>query len=357
MTNIELQPSDLSKKNGGIHHVFASSTTTATATVTSAASAPVAATSAATTSTTSTANIAQEPPYTPLPPKSSSFDDRDSFRVTSPRASSEEPVSCSRNECELNENTVSNSGNIQDTKDTENNESVAHKNVNQSGSSVFSENVSATSTDTCVPSISMSATPTINVVCAPVVEENNDKCVVVRKLSEFDASGANDSENKTDTRGDDDAAHDAFEGQLAASAESVPLDSLSKQLSLDVQKSAEHSISAEDLSPSMDEYQECCPASEYHYDSATAAGLLAPGCVAPAPTPAPLIAPLAEIETYPVDDEPATTAAPEDEAAAAKQPQKHRKRLSGDSKGEPSSATTKSTEEMHRNDVCPWEDE
>lgn len=350
MTNIELQPSDLSKKNGGIHHVFASSTTTATATVTTAASAPAAATSAATT-TTSTTTIAQEPPSTPLPPKSSSFDDRDSFRVTSSRTSNEEPVSCSRNECELNESTVSNSGNIQDTKDTENNESVAHKNVNPSGSSVFSENVSATSTDSCVPSISMSATPTINVVCAPVVEENNDKCVVVRKLSECDARGANESESK-DALGDE-----AVEGQLTASAESFPLESLSKQLSLDVQKSAEHSISAEDLSPSMDEYQECCPASEYHYDSATAAGLLAPGCVAPAPTPAPLIAPLAEIETYPVDDEPVTAAAPEDEAAAAKQPHKHRKRLSGDSKGEPSSATTKSTEEMHRNDVCPWEDE
>lgn len=82
-------------------------------------------------------------------------------------------------------------------------------------------------------------------------------------------------------------------------------DTTNLQLSLDVKKTDDIPVQQEDLSPSMDEYEECNPTSgDYLYDTITGETLV-PGCVAPAPTPAPLnaFAPLAEIEVDPPDDE------------------------------------------------------
>lgn len=69
------------------------------------------------------------------------------------------------------------------------------------------------------------------------------------------------------------------------------------------------SITVDDLSPTTDEYQECMnfqknvDDDDDEYDLVTDGCNLAPGCVAPTPTPAPSIAPLAEVEIDPPDDE------------------------------------------------------
>lgn len=69
------------------------------------------------------------------------------------------------------------------------------------------------------------------------------------------------------------------------------------------------SITVDDLSPTTDEYQECMNFQKNvvddddEYDLVTDGCNLAPGCVAPTPTPAPSIAPLAEVEIDPPDDE------------------------------------------------------
>lgn len=70
------------------------------------------------------------------------------------------------------------------------------------------------------------------------------------------------------------------------------------------------SITVDDLSPTTEEYQECMnfqknvvDDDDDEYDLVTDGCNLAPGCVAPTPTPAPSIAPLAEVEIDPPDDE------------------------------------------------------
>lgn len=334
MTNIEIQPSELSKEQEG-----ASPPTTKT-------HAFAAATLVGLSSTSS-----------PVPQKASNLEDRNAATAgrTTPKTVEEESAN-ELSECES-------SGSKKSTVSA-----TVHA-IITSGSSVFSEPAAsvATASEKCMPSISLSATPTINVVCAPVVEEDNNKSVIIRNVGESETSGPNDGGNISEVviKNDNQSVIESRSGAIesAAAAEHVSDDSLTQQLSLDVERSADQSNVAEDLSPSMDEYQECCPVSEYRYDSHTAAELLIPGCVAPAPTPSPLIAPLAEIEIYPADDEPTVAVPHSEEATGVAEPSDDRarskkKKQQTSEKGEHEEATTaKPTEKSNRNDVCPWEDE
>lgn len=226
------------------------------------------------------------------------------------------------------------------------------------------------SSEKCVPSISFSTTPTINIVCAPTVDEEDDDdsggggivyvpvCDADENNSEIDADDDNSIETKS---------------QVMCEATSTPMETTSSmQLSLDVKKCDDGSmVSVEDLSPSMDEYQECCPATDYQYDAITGGEVLVVGCVPPAPTPTPLIAPLAEVEFYPADEDAplagtdesagehgvAVSSSSGDSTAKQSRAKKKKTRLETE-KGEiKSDATTKSNEEINRNAVCPWEDD
>lgn len=174
---------------------------------------------------------------------------------------------------------------------------------------------------------------------------------------------------------------------------------LVEQINLDVQTFDEKYIPQEELSPTTDEYQECCaPDDDYQYDITAAVGeMLTVGCVAPAPTPAPSIAPLAEVEIDPDDIDiseataaaaiaaaamiPTTIEAVEKNAAAATaannssdtiEHKKKRKKKNSFEKMDKdvvtttdivatttttASTVTTSDDAQNRNAVCPWEDE
>ncbi|KRG07377.1 uncharacterized protein LOC6585851 isoform X3 [Drosophila mojavensis] len=129
-----------------------------------------------------------------------------------------------------------------------------------------------------------------------------------------------------------------------------------------------------ELSPTTDEYQEGMHFSNkdvvFDYDIIETERYL--GCTAPAPTPAPSLAPLAVLEVDIVDDEPL------DESAAAKTPtpvlnndevcRRRKKRNSATKKlssfderdkitEKPDIPALTYTDEAEHNAVCPWEDE
>jgi len=99
---------------------------------------------------------------------------------------------------------------------------------------------------------------------------------------------------------------------------------------------------------------------------------LLPGCVAPAPTPAPSIAPLAELDADPPDDDVETPTAdsqlPSFEvtaaaAAAEQKPEVERKKKRREKKdkegaaGQTEATSSTDPDKSKRNAVCPWEDE
>lgn len=160
---------------------------------------------------------------------------------------------------------------------------------------------------------------------------------------------------------------------------------------MDVQGFDEKYIPQEELSPTTEEYQECCaPDDDYQYDIATVGELLAAGCVAPAPTPAPSIAPLAEVEVDPPDDDvemvdqqsemaigtamiPTTVAAIAEKQDSVEHKRKRKKKNSIEMKTDKdlesgdaivaitttttTTVVTASDDPHNRNAVCPWEDE
>lgn len=161
---------------------------------------------------------------------------------------------------------------------------------------------------------------------------------------------------------------------------------------LDVNTYDDKLIPQEELSPTTDEYQECCPPDDYQYDISTEGDNLVPGCVAPAPTPAPSIAPLAEVEIDPPDDDLDTEDLDQsDEPIIAGPSEQHKKRKKHDSEtksqisvdcdvpvevvveqdiqgttasgvvvpqiGVTQSPPVQGDDSQARNDVCPWEDE
>lgn len=123
------------------------------------------------------------------------------------------------------------------------------------------------------------------------------------------------------------------------------------------------SIPQEELSPTTDEYQECCIPANYQYDISTEGEMLARGCVAPAPTPAPSIAPLAEVEVDPPEDEldaeemesvHGSETQGENATSEVKKIEKHE---DGSSVVVGKDVIEQGEETQCRNPVCPWEDE
>lgn len=92
---------------------------------------------------------------------------------------------------------------------------------------------------------------------------------------------------------------------------------------------------------------------------------LVPGCVAPAPTPAPSIAPLAEIEVDPAEDDVDNVAEqlenvePKPEVERKKKRKEKREKEGGESHSQSQAEAESSNdpEKSKRNAVCPWEDE
>lgn len=167
-------------------------------------------------------------------------------------------------------------------------------------------------------SLSLSASPPkITVMCAPCID-----VILAESASQhtetIECDVSDSEETAQETKNDELASiiEDVATASTAAEATHCTKDASSRkassptpntsnlQLSLEVKKTTEPTGQQEDLSPSMDEYEECNPTSgDYQYDTITGGEMLVPGCVAPAPTPAPLIAPLAEIEVDPPDDD------------------------------------------------------
>lgn len=221
---------------------------------------------------------------------------------------------------------------------------------------------------------SYGTTPTINVVCPLGEEDNLDHPLDTMDVDQFQEPLAEDSAIITDTL--DDAMQTSELDQL------------------DVNTYEVGAIPQEELSPTTEEYQECCPPDDYQYDISTEGEILAPGCVAPAPTPAPSIAPLAEVEVDPPDDEldieelddvvpgaigqrsdiKLASQNSEDVATAEvdasnQQTKRKRKKRNSESKVEKDSPCAvldppqivetpqMETDTPSRNAVCPWEDE
>lgn len=125
----------------------------------------------------------------------------------------------------------------------------------------------------------------------------------------------------------------------------------------------EEALLHEELSPTTDEYQEGLQfegrTESYDYDIDD---VITPGCVAPAPTPAPSLAPLAEIDIDPVEDEiDQPVKKPENEELKKKR-KKHSSetRRSLDKTGPESAAGVQAKPESvdaNHKTVCPWEDE
>lgn len=232
--------------------------------------------------------------------KAISIDDRDSSVPSAISAPVDESAQTVNIEC----------GNKTETKTiNKNNESDCKKSIGSDSNLVVAidstkvqSGESVSSTEKHVPSISFSGTPTINVVCAPAVEDDDDDDNVSGQ-SPYGSKAVDERASEIDT---DDDKSVVTKSQIVCEPNTTAMETTSSmQLLLDVKKCDDGSIiSAEDLSPSMDEYQECCgPSTDYQYDAITGGEVLAPGCVPPAPTPAPLIAPLAEVEFYPADED------------------------------------------------------
>lgn len=130
----------------------------------------------------------------------------------------------------------------------------------------------------------------------------------------------------------------------------------------------------EELSPTTEGYQESAQ-DVYDYEIGMCEvenSSISAGCVAPAPTPAPSLAPLATIETDVVDDEldatstadpdkaeqPSTSIAAKSKSSNEESKKKKKKRTVSDEKrlDESDNGAPKSAE-ADRNTVCPWEDE
>lgn len=292
--------------------------------------------------------------------KAMSFDDRDGSRFSVPSAIPKK----------INESAIKiDCCNKTDTKTiNNNNESDYKKSIGSDSNLVVAIDSTKVqceeyvTTEKCVPLKSFGATPTINVVCAPAVDEDSD--ALVKPCVEIKTE--NDNKNA-----DNDKTIESKSNVIGEETETTMETTSCIQLSLDVKKCDNSSmVSVEDLSPSMDEYQECCPSTYYQYDAITGGESVAPGCVPPAPTPAPLIAPLAEVEFYPgdedtpiagIDDSATQHAIPvsssSDSTVKQLRTKKKKPRLTTETSENKSDATTKSTEEINRNAVCPWEDD
>lgn len=285
-------------------------------------------------SSSSIAVMSSEKPKVPsspqLPTKTRSFDDRECLQTTAvtmivptttsaATSASEANVSCKGVDCIKSDD-------CQEKRKSSENISLQCE-INEPNTNVRQENISAVhsnASDTNLESssllsdggkvrsesVSLSASPPkITVMCAPCIDDMLAETAAQQTESiDCDPSDSEESAQNTKIEPQQPTAQCSQIDQCAVDIntgkQTSPTHTTSNlQLSLEVKKPDEVPAQPEDLSPSMDEYEECNPmVGDYTYDTVTGE-MLVPGCVAPSSTPAPLIAPLAEIEVDPPDDE------------------------------------------------------
>lgn len=275
-----------------------------------------------------------------LPMKTRSFDDRECLRtaIAIVSATTGDPnASCCRgvDYKKSNEETRKSSENISlHCEINEPNTNIRHESISETSEANANENASDTNLESssCLSdgggggvgkvhseTIALSASPpTITVICAPCTDDILAETAAQQQTEHpIDFDAASDSEETAQTSktiesqpivvtpcAENDPGGTDVDADASSSSSKHPA-GVHIQLTLEVKKQNDDIAiqQQDDLSPSMDEYQECNPTSgDYQYDIITGE-VLVPGCVAPAPTPAPLIAPLAEIEIDPPDDE------------------------------------------------------
>lgn len=273
----------------------------------------------------------------------------------------------------------------------------------------------------CISSSSVTSTPTptIHVVTCPTIEielkedddnlddddDDDDNDVVVDDDNPTTLDDDNKSEKSSETRN---VPYEISEQEITphhghevlsdiVEEESTPLESYSENVEEQQRQTTQHQPPRkssqqlnviqkmflveeeaginDDLSPTTDEYQECVPFQAQRGDSedydlasggsscvgVVSCGHLAPGCVAPAPTPAPSIAPLAEVEFDPQDDE-VDVEVREVVEIKEEEHKKRRKRRSHDKADSQEKSSTpeegiKGNVQKDQYAVCPWEDE
>lgn len=247
-----------------------------------------------------------------LPTKTRSFDDRECLRAAADAITA--------NETNDNAHGIDYVKGVDSQKQSKSSENISLKcEINEPNASVVrQESISAVhlnASDTYLEansllsdgakvrseSFSLSASPPlITVMCAPCIDDILAESAA-QQAEKIDCDASDSEETAQNTKTDESVQ---CSNEIDSHEESIPTQTSSNlQLSLEVKKSDETTVQQDDLSPSMDEYEECHPTSgDFPYDI-IAGETLAPGCVAPAPTPAPLIAPLAEIEIDPPDDD------------------------------------------------------
>lgn len=245
-----------------------------------------------------------------LPTKTRSFDDREClFTVTVNESNAITSIGIdSMISGSIDDETKQSSENISGNNERTNYTKVRNENISAVLSSDTNLEESSLLTNDkkvrneCV-SLSTSSPPKITVLCAPCIDDIlAESAAQQSETIECDVS-ENIEQNAQQTTNNDDPTIEQCAKEIG-SRKSSTSDATNLQLSLEMKKTDETSMPPEDLSPSMDEYEECNPTSgDYLYDTITGGERLVPGCVAPAPTPTPLIAPLAEIEIDPSDDD------------------------------------------------------
>lgn len=271
------------------------------------------------------------------PTKTRSFDDRECLRTTTTTtttlpttvtSSSEANTSCkgvdciksdeSQEKCKSSENISVQCEINEPNINVRNEENISAVHSNTSDTKLESSSLLSDGGKVRSENVSLSASPPkITIMCAPCIDDMLAE-TAAQQTENIDCDASDSEENAQNTKNDQQSPQHEQSTVEAAQSSSIdqsaidtnivkqsssPTNSSNLQLSLEVKKSDEIPTQPEDLSPSMDEYEECDPISgDYQYDTVTGE-MLVPGCVAPAPTPAPLIAPLAEIEVDPPDDE------------------------------------------------------
>lgn len=318
-------------------------------------------TSTITTTTVSVPNVQNSPSAQSLPPpsKTQSFDDRDSLLtaaatnnnkinnnndnntcnsntnlnidtattvttiITTTATTTEDEhsvVDCCKDE-QLTKTNPNNSENYEHDDNTNNKQiktvvSVVLSKASDSNfesSSLLSDSKVQLCESVCVssvvnpPNISINASPPIiTVVCAPCTDDVIAETAAASVMHHEQQKQLSIESNESSAAGDIEITQTIEINPPVQSttnicdvAGSPTPDTSNLLLSLDVRKCDIDPTSHEELSPSMDEYQECVSGEEYPQSGEK----LVPGCIAPVPTPAPLMAPLAEVEIYPQDDD------------------------------------------------------
>lgn len=277
-------------------------------------------------------------------------------------------------------------------------------NTNSATTSLGLSDFSLSNTSECVScNVNTTAlTPTIHIVTCPTIEielkeddnldEDDDDDDDPTETDDFKSDKSNENRSSHTEVSEQESTHHGHEVLSdIVEEESTPMESYSENVeeqqheqkqnkqSLSTHKSSqqmnvvqkmflteEDAGINDDLSPTTDEYQECMPfqaqrGDSEDYDLAAGGGNLLPGCVAPAPTPAPSIAPLAEVEFDPQDDE--TDIEPKEVVELKEEEhKKRRKRRSHDKADSQDKSSTpeegnKTNVQKDQYAVCPWEDE